>query len=458
MKSLGSLYTTAYSLTAAFFIVTLICGVSLFFNYGRDNVAEQLLYKTTAGFERTFRGVNETFLTEGTPDSIEIITTGEKMVDGALLEFKKVNDDDISELYLNQEIFPLWNDIKHELQDFKRTNKVFADDQQLLLRYGRLLVHSEKFKTHFDKLKTFRFDEKSKDEKLFLSISISFVLFSALLWIYIFKFIKTNIVSPSSELQKQIRSLSDCHDFNSLHAHLEKHRESLSETKNISVVTEISELGSAFYSLYQRLHDQIEQRIFYEQKLKDESVKLTHMATHDTLTGLPNRALFLDTLERTTHRAKREFKQFAICMLDLDDFKPINDSYGHKAGDLVLKEIAQRMKKILRSSDMMARIGGDEFVFIMELSQDRHQAINAIQRIVSCFENTFDINSHAVSISCCIGVALYPNHSKDPQALMHMADMAMYQAKTSNDQQIVFHSSNTVNTNDGSGTAHLETQ
>lgn len=156
--------------------------------------------------------------------------------------------------------------------------------------------------------------------------------------------------------------------------------------------------------------------------------ELEYRALHDALTSLPNRALLLDRIKHDISIAKRESHNLSLLILDLDDFKQINDTLGHHAGDNLLIEVGQRINEVLRDVDTIARIGGDEFSILLPHT-DEEQAIIISQKILSSFTDTFEIEGVDVSIAASIGIVVYPEHGKDVETLMRYADVAMYVAK-----------------------------
>lgn len=162
---------------------------------------------------------------------------------------------------------------------------------------------------------------------------------------------------------------------------------------------------------------------------KSLAKQLKHKASHDELTGIHNRAGFEQALKREFVRAKRNSRLFSIMFIDLDNFKEINDSLGHYAGDCLLKEVSKRIQQTLRESDFFARMGGDEFA-IINYDIDSFEIIQYIaQRIVECFSVPFVIEESSIITSCSIGIAVYPQHGANTVSLMCNADTAMYQAK-----------------------------
>jgi diguanylate cyclase (GGDEF)-like protein/PAS domain S-box-containing protein len=162
---------------------------------------------------------------------------------------------------------------------------------------------------------------------------------------------------------------------------------------------------------------------------KAAEAHMHNLAHYDVLTGLPNRALLSDRLQQSIAAAKRERSHMALMFIDLDRFKPINDTLGHHIGDLMLKEVAKRMLECLRESDSAARIGGDEFVVLLPLIETESDAVAVAEKIRNTLEQSFELAGRSLNISSSIGVAVYPGHGGDEKSLLKNADTAMYYAK-----------------------------
>ena len=163
---------------------------------------------------------------------------------------------------------------------------------------------------------------------------------------------------------------------------------------------------------------------------KTYETRLTHQATHDTLTGLPNRALFRDRLQQAVRYAERERAKVSIVFIDLDNFKYINDSLGHEAGDALIRIMAQRLKSCVRDSDTVARLGGDEFVLLLQGAPfDDERVSIAMSRILSEVRKPVDVRGRELTVTCSIGISVCPEDGNDVDALLKHADAAMYQAK-----------------------------
>jgi diguanylate cyclase (GGDEF)-like protein len=182
------------------------------------------------------------------------------------------------------------------------------------------------------------------------------------------------------------------------------------------------ELGKYVNSLEKDVTDRTE-------RLEAANKQLRHLATHDALTGLPNRALLEDRINRAIVHAEREHQGFAVCVLDLDRFKLINDSLGHHAGDELLKHVANCLTKAVRTVDTVVRLGGDEFVLLLERSRTRLDTERVANEILQTLRASMRIGELEVHTSASIGIAFYPDDGVTIESLYSHADAAMYCAK-----------------------------
>jgi diguanylate cyclase (GGDEF)-like protein/PAS domain S-box-containing protein len=164
-----------------------------------------------------------------------------------------------------------------------------------------------------------------------------------------------------------------------------------------------------------------------ERKLAEQHLEF--LANFDPLTGLPNRRLFFDRIGQSLLNAKRQEHFVGLLYLDLDRFKEVNDSFGHAIGDLLLKEVSERLAQVLRLSDSIARMGGDEFTVILTKIVEPEDAAIVAQRIVDSLAKPFLLEGHMITIGVSIGIGIYPIDGKDPDTLLKKADTAMYRAK-----------------------------
>jgi diguanylate cyclase (GGDEF)-like protein len=165
------------------------------------------------------------------------------------------------------------------------------------------------------------------------------------------------------------------------------------------------------------------------EKLEAANRQLRHLATHDALTGLPNRVLLDDRLAQAMAHANRDGQPFALLLVDLDRFKLINDSLGHRAGDVVLDEIARRLSSVVRDIDTVARTGGDEFIVVVSPSGGPQDALAVAQRAKEALRRPMRVSDVELHVTCSIGIAYYPTDANSADSLIARADAAMYCSK-----------------------------
>src|SRR6185369_10583110 len=162
---------------------------------------------------------------------------------------------------------------------------------------------------------------------------------------------------------------------------------------------------------------------------RDAETRAQHLADHDALTGLPNRRLLEDRLTQALAASQRNRKQTAVVFVDLDRFKNINDTLGHAAGDVVLKEVAERLMKQLRVVDTVCRMGGDEFVVVLPEIKRASDAANVAAKILETMSHPFTVGDRELNLTPSIGISVFPDDGRDAESLIRNADAAMYHAK-----------------------------
>ena len=169
--------------------------------------------------------------------------------------------------------------------------------------------------------------------------------------------------------------------------------------------------------------------------LKAKEQHLEQLAHFDTLTGLANRRLFQQRLEYAIAHADRDQKRVALLYVDLDDFKPINDTHGHDVGDSVLQIIAKRFQQAIRGDDTVCRLGGDELGIILDDIKQADNAVVVAKKLIQRASRTIVVNEKKIVLGCSIGISIYPDHGKELDSLLKMADAAMYRAKQAGKNQ-----------------------
>lgn len=208
------------------------------------------------------------------------------------------------------------------------------------------------------------------------------------------------------------------------------------------------ELGAQDFLLKDEVNSRIltrairyaKQRASMALALRNSHQKLKELAEHDSLTKLVNRYGFELCLNRAIARAKRSNNYLAVILLDLDDFKAINDTLGHQTGDILLVKVASRLSEVLRDGDVIARLGGDEFVVLVTDDDYKYFPMIVANRLLKAFEEVFCLGDNDVLIGASIGVAFYNEAASDSSELMKCADIAMYRAKKMGRNQIQFYS------------------
>jgi diguanylate cyclase (GGDEF)-like protein/PAS domain S-box-containing protein len=194
------------------------------------------------------------------------------------------------------------------------------------------------------------------------------------------------------------------------------------DTSTFPMEISVSELRHGRHRLFTAIMRDISER-------KENEDRIRRLAHHDTLTGLPNRNLLNDRMNHALARVKRNGGRMAVLYVDLDKFKPINDTLGHEAGDHVLRDVARRLASCVRSSDTVARVGGDEFVVVVEEIQRANEAALVARKIVDSLSKPFDYHNHACQIGASIGVAVFPDDGNTMDEVCKAADVAMYRVK-----------------------------
>lgn len=218
---------------------------------------------------------------------------------------------------------------------------------------------------------------------------------------------------------------------------LQEVERALNQSEEVEV--KVQECAEDLATVNDALAVEIDERSDLEHKLSKSAAalsqsrlqerKLRHLALHDTVTGLANRTLFNDRLLHDLAQAKRHAWRLAVMFIDLDEFKSVNDTYGHDAGDRVLQTVAQRLKAFVRGGDTVSRRGGDEFLFLMSEAKDQATAAGLAAKIIDKIAEPCEVKGAKITVRASVGIALYPENGQSAEELLKNADLAMYAAK-----------------------------
>ncbi|MFG0354238.1 diguanylate cyclase domain-containing protein [Pseudomonas sp. zbq_5] len=248
---------------------------------------------------------------------------------------------------------------------------------------------------------------------LFLLSGLAGILFCTVLSALAAQYLSRRLLS---DITRPLRGLASV-------AHAARRERSFDRRVPEAPIAELNELGNDFNALLDELE-------VWQSHLQSENQTLAHQASHDSLTGLPNRAFFEGRLSRSVRNAARQQDHLAVLFLDSDHFKQINDTLGHAVGDEVLISVAERVRAQLREQDLVARLGGDEFAVLLTPLHTRKDAEHIAEKIVASMRLPVQLDSgRSVSTSLSVGIAYYPDDGADPASLLNAADAAMYQAK-----------------------------
>ncbi|MBK4997206.1 diguanylate cyclase [Pseudomonas sp. S37] len=248
---------------------------------------------------------------------------------------------------------------------------------------------------------------------LFLLSGVAGILFCTVLSALAAQYLSRRMLS---DITRPLRGLASV-------AHAARRERSFDRRVPEAAIAELNELGNDFNALLDELE-------VWQSHLQNENQTLAHQASHDSLTGLPNRAFFEGRLSRSMRNAARQQEHLALLFLDSDHFKQINDTLGHAVGDEVLISVADRVRAQLREHDLVARLGGDEFAVLLTPLHTRRDAEHIAEKIVASMKLPVQLDSgRSIATSLSVGIAYYPEDGADPASLLNAADAAMYQAK-----------------------------
>lgn len=242
--------------------------------------------------------------------------------------------------------------------------------------------------------------------------------------------LRRRVLHQTNQLQRAMEKARAVHDLTRAMQDVTLRKDFTSRVE-VTSSDEIAQLGAEFNKMIAELH-------VCDQAKTEAELKLQQQALTDELTGLPNRRLLADRLEQTLATAKREGQFVALLYVDLDGFKLVNDSLGHSIGDILLGQVAERLRSRIRRSDTLARLGGDEFTVVLTKLHCREESELVAKSLLEVLATTFLIEGHEISISASIGVSIFPDNSDDASLLLQQADSAMYAAKRNGKNRMMY--------------------
>lgn len=203
----------------------------------------------------------------------------------------------------------------------------------------------------------------------------------------------------------------------------------------VETLDSVQEVSKALADANELLEQKVQQRT---EELSNANQHLRFLATHDHLTGLPNRVLFFDRLEQTIKKARRQKQRFALFFIDLDDFKRINDTFGHAVGDQVLRAAGNFINDTIRDSDTVSRLSGDEFTIILDNVRNRSNVEVIAQKTLKAVSQPIQVSKETIIMTVCIGISIFPDDGEDAETLFRKSDAAMYQVKDQGKNSYLF--------------------
>ncbi len=255
----------------------------------------------------------------------------------------------------------------------------------------------------------------SQSRQVFIQQLIPLVVLTLLVIFLLSHWVQSGLINPLLSLSKLVSTVGNTKNYTLRY---------INQSQD-----EISILGDNINKMLGIIHDQDLENKHHTIKLMEQKESLKHLANYDQLTGLPNRKLFTELLKQELIKARRNNQELAVVFLDLDDFKTVNDTIGHHAGDILLQQVSERIKTKLREVDIFARLGGDEFILVLTELPSHVTAIGIIERILDSFEDFFYIKEWEIQSGLSMGIAFNEKNRFDAAELISNADVAMYRAK-----------------------------
>ena len=380
---------------------------------------------------QTMRGTSEALLTQGTFDSIQLIKQGIAGTDQQLEQIETLAP------LLYPSLFKQWSAIRTQLKPFLHENDSGYYDDSLLLRYGQMLGRMESLLSD-SAAQEANFNQQAQVAMRQMNLIFTAMVITACIWVAIvFRRLVRRISTPLREIVTKLQldpnaaEPSEAIDQQLLQLRVRQaiFEQWLSATPQEKLYTEMRELGTTINGLlrYQLGTMQAQQR--QSQHLSLHNQHLSHQATHDPLTQLPNRAYLNNLINTILLHGQAEPQPFALMMIDLDGFKRVNDTYGHPIGDQLLRSVSDRFSKSLRQGDVICRLGGDEFAAILVNYREISDLEEIASRTIDSASRPFHLEGHHVTIGASIGITIHPQDGDTFADLISHADAALYAAK-----------------------------
>jgi diguanylate cyclase (GGDEF)-like protein len=438
-------------------IVTIIgLGVTFFYGYRYVTSVASLANdfdRQSMYLQMMLRGLNEAIINEGTPSTIR--TEIEGMEGFSEIHRRLLKEIDDSEIHrvLKDEIDPDWKAIKHDIRPFLE-HYIDLNDDELMVEAGKLIIKTEHIIQRVQELseKTRAIVNENSEKSAFTEVIMGVIIICILLCA---SMLAINLYRTIHRPIRELITIAEGFNKGDLSIMMDEKRKD-----------EFGTLARYFNRATSKLQEATDEMNIHAQELTALNIRLesevgvrqeaenriSHISYHDSLTDLPNRYLFHDRLNMCIANARRHQRRAAVLLLDIDDFNRVNDTLGHKAGDGMLKEIADRIQHCIRTTDTVsteillnaetitiARLGGDEFTVLLTELKDSQSAVKVAGRIMKTLSEPFFIDDNEVNSSTSIGISVYPSDGETADDLLKNADAAMYYAKNQGKNKFQFY-------------------
>ncbi len=441
-------------LSTTILIVTLLTlGLTIIYgyNYVTDKASLSNDFDKQSMYLQTMlRGINEILINDGTPASIAIAKEGFYGFDEIHNRLMTTVKEPAIMMEISKHCDPHWQIIKENIDPFF-DHYLDLEDDSSLIKAGMLIAEAEEIIKHVKRLAEKTRDVVNKNSvqssivgKAIIIVFVILVLASFFLSYHLYKAITRPIEELTSIAEgfnrgdlNILMDESRNNEFGKLAMHFNRSTSKLNQTTKIlkGRTKELQDSTEELLKTNNKLTDEIAERKLAEKRI-------SHLAYHDSLTDLPNRYLFQDRLSMSIANTKNRQKKLAVLFLDIDDFKRINDTFGHSTGDLLLKEIVDKIKSCIRVTDSAsrqaqldtnhvtaARFGGDEFIILLPDIQGPGDAVRVVRRLFAALARPIRLATSEVFITMSVGISISPDDGTDAEQILKNADTALYHAK-----------------------------